>query len=334
MPPSLHPAPAILHALPRMPLAPQISVVVILVAVVFVNRWLRKQWMQRRQAARERNARNWPTLTATIEVISVAGGILSEKGLFAATLTYFYRNPELQMGEYQRAFTTKASAKAWVTQFKNRTVLVHVNPADPSNSVLFSSEIAGADVPEPRRHEPARAITESNAESFVAGDSIHALTPGMRLLCGLAELAGLAGFATSAVLLLSSLLSKGPISPRIYFWVGGALLCLALGCTVVLYLELLHSDSGRQLLRTYRRWCPAWMRWTLPSTGAFFTIFWPILDLTRSLWSPFMHPLAKRLAPHLPYLLGCWVFLVLAAFLAAILGSQEDPRSAIETVRA
>jgi hypothetical protein len=82
------------------------------VATGFAYRWLHPLWVRRRQAARESKARNWPTLTATIEVPTVAGGLISGKAHFLATLTYFYRNPQLQMGEYKRIFSTKAKARA------------------------------------------------------------------------------------------------------------------------------------------------------------------------------------------------------------------------------
>jgi hypothetical protein len=323
-----HLLPALLHALLRAAVHPQVYLPAYAMVVALAGTWLRGRWLRWKQAAREQKVRNWPTLTATIEVPTVIGGSISGKGLFFGTLTYFYRNPELQMGEYRRVFTSKARAKAWVKQFKNRTVLVHVNPCDPADSVLPAREVAGLDPP-----ELPESRTKAETETLVAGEAIHALTPGMRLLCGASELVSLAGFAISAVLFAASLMGSAHLPVRLYYWGCGAMLAVSLLCTVALYIDLARSESGRQLLRTYRRWCPAWMRWSLTVTGVFFPALHPLLGLFTAIWGPYMHLLAKRFAPHLPYLLGCWVFFVATAFAAAILGSQEDPRLSIETAR-
>jgi len=59
---------------------------------------------------------------------------------YVATLTYFYRNPELQMGEYSRKFGAlshdEAEAQTWANSYKGRSVMVHVDPRDPTHSVL------------------------------------------------------------------------------------------------------------------------------------------------------------------------------------------------------
>jgi hypothetical protein len=49
----------------------------------------------------------------------------------------------------------------------------------------------------------------------------------------------------------------------------------------------------------------------VPCQGAFGVDF-PLLDLFRAALGYFLHPLAKRLAPRAPYLLGCRVFFALA----------------------
>jgi hypothetical protein len=207
-------------------------------------------------------------------------------------------------------------------------VLVYVNPVDPADSLLPEREVAGADAP-----DLPESRTRAESDALVAGEAIHALTSGMRLLCGAAELVSLAGFAISAVLFAVSLAGRGRLELRTYYWGCGAMLAITLLCTVALYIDLARSESGRQLLRTYRRWCPAWMRWSLSLTGLFFGILHPLLGILGPILRPYMHSMSKRLGPHLPYLLGCWVFFVLTAFLAAILASQEDPRAVIETAQ-
>ena len=84
------------------------------------------------------------TASAKIEVVSAVeqlreGRYGDEITGYLATLTYFYRNPELQMGEYTRFFPLKASAQAWADQFKDRQVVIHVNPRDLTDSVLMDA---------------------------------------------------------------------------------------------------------------------------------------------------------------------------------------------------
>ena len=49
---------------------------------------------------------------------------------YLATLTYFYRNPELQAGEYSRMFGVDEEAQAWAAFYKGSTVIVNVDPRD------------------------------------------------------------------------------------------------------------------------------------------------------------------------------------------------------------
>ena len=89
--------------------------------------------------------RNWSTITATITIVSVIqqpeqlakGDVLS----FRATLTYFYRNPDLQTGDYYRVFDKEKDCEAWAESFKGRTILVHVDPRDPARSILRADEL-------------------------------------------------------------------------------------------------------------------------------------------------------------------------------------------------
>jgi hypothetical protein len=88
--------------------------------------------------------RNWPTVSAIIDVASVA--FIPDNTLFRtgypdnsyylATLTYIYHNPEQQMGDYKRRFGNEDEAKAWANSYKGEAVKVHVDPHDPTRSVL------------------------------------------------------------------------------------------------------------------------------------------------------------------------------------------------------
>jgi hypothetical protein len=90
--------------------------------------------------------RDWSTVSALIDVVSVSeqreqGRYGEQIVRYLAILTYFYRTPELQMGEYSRLFTIEAEAQAWVAPYKGRNVMVHVNPRDATKSVLRKEEL-------------------------------------------------------------------------------------------------------------------------------------------------------------------------------------------------
>lgn len=98
------------------------------------------QWLH------EMRGRDWSKASAIIEVVSVVEqkeqGRYGERVVgYLATLTYFYRNPELQMGEYSRIFDDEKEAKAWTASYKGRSVMVHVDPRDPTHSVLCKEEL-------------------------------------------------------------------------------------------------------------------------------------------------------------------------------------------------
>jgi hypothetical protein len=88
---------------------------------------------------------DWATASAVIDVVSVVPQIeqtrYGERTVgYLATLTYFYRNPELQMSDYCRMFNDETEAQAWATSYKGRNIMVHVDPSDPSRSVLRKEE--------------------------------------------------------------------------------------------------------------------------------------------------------------------------------------------------
>ena len=88
--------------------------------------------------------RNWPTLSARIDIVSVVPGANGRDGQpvdYLATLTYFYRNSDLQSGDYSRSFGTEDEAQSWANSYKESTVTVHVDPRDPSRSVVREEDL-------------------------------------------------------------------------------------------------------------------------------------------------------------------------------------------------
>ena len=90
--------------------------------------------------------RNWGTESAVIDIVSVLPKTIQGRGGeqivgYVATLTYFYRNPDLQTGDYSSMFNTEAEARDWADSYKGSTVTVHVDPRDPTHSVLRKEEL-------------------------------------------------------------------------------------------------------------------------------------------------------------------------------------------------
>jgi len=90
--------------------------------------------------------RDWPTIPAVVDIVSVVTQTRQSRNReyvvgYMATLTYFYRNPELQMGEYSRDFNFEQDAQDWAASYKDKTVKVHVDPRDPTRSVLRKEDL-------------------------------------------------------------------------------------------------------------------------------------------------------------------------------------------------
>jgi hypothetical protein len=104
-----------------------------------------KAWIKRSRG------RDWPTVSAVVDIVSVAfmeddSPIPAQKASFdqpyyKATLTYIYQNPEEQMGDYSRSFGKKEDAEAWANSYKGETVKIHVDPRDPTRSVLREEDL-------------------------------------------------------------------------------------------------------------------------------------------------------------------------------------------------
>jgi len=109
-------------------------------------------WAMAKDRLERARCRNWPTVSAVVDIVSVVycepGGspILYLKSssynpFYKATLTYSYNNPEQQLGDYSRDFGKKEDAESWANSYKGETVKVHVDPRDPTCSVLREEDL-------------------------------------------------------------------------------------------------------------------------------------------------------------------------------------------------
>ena len=117
------------------------SLMLLAIGRVIVGRWIERT-----------HCRDWPIVPAIVDIVSVAyrepeGSPImhfkatSYNAYYQATLTYIYHYPEEQMGDYSRSFGKKEDADAWASSYKGGTVKVHVDPSDPTRSVLREEDL-------------------------------------------------------------------------------------------------------------------------------------------------------------------------------------------------
>ena len=105
-------------------------------------------WPRVARWSNEKRSRNWPSVSGVVDIAVVAkqekpGGKGSTGPIvtYLAMLTYSYRNPELQTGDYNREFTYESDAQEWVVLCIGRKVTVHVDPRDSTRSVLRTEDL-------------------------------------------------------------------------------------------------------------------------------------------------------------------------------------------------
>jgi len=111
------------------------------IAVGTISRWkFVVQWVNGVRG------KNWPTVSATVESVDVAQdskrrGEGYQGRNYVGTITYIYRNPEIQSGEFARSFITEDDARAWAESYRDSKVTVRVNPRDPSQSIVREEDV-------------------------------------------------------------------------------------------------------------------------------------------------------------------------------------------------
>jgi hypothetical protein len=114
--------------------------------IVFIATFVSHRWQFFMQWLNGVRGSDWAAISAVIDVVSVV--VQTEQARYGervigyqATLTYFYRNPDLQMGEYVRMFSREDEARSWTDTYKGCNVLVHVDPRNPANSTLLEADL-------------------------------------------------------------------------------------------------------------------------------------------------------------------------------------------------
>ena len=274
------------------------------------------KWRNLRQRAVVGAAHNWPALSAKIEVVTAVEQLRESRhgdqtAGYLATLTYFYRNPDLQMGEYTRVFPLRTAAQSWAAQFKNRQVVVHVNPKDPAASVLLDADLEGI-----------TSCAVPSLDEALRMEKLPRLKPIDVILSGASEIIAYAGLALSATGLALSIRNGSIHWPIWLFWTGGAMIAFNLASGLIISFRTAGSRSFGAFRKVSLHWCPAWMRWGVKTSSALLAVLWFIWAISSELPTPVQGALA-RIVPHSLWLIACWGFLSEAAFHTAILRSQE-----------
>ena len=298
--------------LERMLRDPGMLMAVLATVTAFVLRF----WHGVKRRALDVEGRNWPAIDATIDVVSVVEVLSREETIgYDASLTYFYRNPELQVGEYVRPFPLKAAAENWVEQFKSRHVVVHVNPKKPAESVLLEDDLLAITI------QPAPALNEA-----LRMEKVPELQRGYRLLAAFSEIVGMAGLAASAVMFCICLRRGGERTESWILWsLGGALAFTAVSM-YALILRAEDEDEYRSFSLRYSIWCPAWMRWALTAFGGLFAVLW----LTSKIDPGLARYLLLGTGSLFPLIFMCWGLLVTTGFHLAVVRSQMHRRPVYE----
>lgn len=288
---------------------PGFDLMLAIVMSFLVNQIWRRYWQNRA-------AQSWSQVQAVIDIASVVERMDSDKTIgYAAVLTYFYRYPELETGDYERIFPLEATAREWAQQFKGRHVAVRVNPGRPSESILLESDLQTI-----TSHEPA------NVEEAMRLEPVPLLPSSYGMLSATAQFASYTGLTVSAILLWVNLASGNATAHWGMIFLAVALLIESGASSWIILHKFEDASGSKSFWSGYLLWCPPWMRWSIQWSGLLMSLFLLIMRI-RALLPESVRDALHLVAPHIPYILGCWAFLSLAGFHAAIIRSQEQART-------
>ncbi len=303
----------LLHAFWRIVQRPDVVIAVLIGVAATLQRW----WRIARRKAKEPVVRAWPSLPASIDVVSttVRQAPDNKRSYYVAVLSYFYRNPELQMGEYEREFPLQAVAQRWAAQFKGRTVMVHVNPANPAESVLLAADLEGLTL-----------HSDDSIEEAVRIEKTPVLPHAYRFLAAFCQLLSMAGIGLSVVVLFGTIAGAPWALQKSLLWLGLGMLVFTSVAAFVVGFHFESDNKTESFWRSYVLWCPRWMRWANQVAAPVWFTIW-FLSVVAPALPAVTHVWLLKFAPFIPPLLGIWFFLAEASFHTAILRSQEDPRA-------
>lgn len=110
--------------------------------VIAVGSWTWAWWKQRTHRLLVQEAANWPTQSARVlsaQVIQEKRGGESDSRVWSVLVTYSYVANEVEVGEYRHVFHDELAADAWCSSLHQKTLTVHVDPADPRRSIWMES---------------------------------------------------------------------------------------------------------------------------------------------------------------------------------------------------
>ena len=244
-------------------------------------------------------------MTATIEIVSVVEGSPQgqEEKEYDAVLSYFYRSPELQDGEFRRAFALREAAWIWVNQYKGITVPVHVNPANNAESFLLEEDLDGTPA------ENAASIQES-----ITRQKLPQLSAVAERFARIGIVLALAGFACVVV----SLFALGNqfswqwqrmfmVNSLLREWLLWAAVAL-MACSEILSRGVVRSALQQSPDFPASQYCraraPRWLLRTLQLvTAALFFLFFAVLTASS------LYPKTFRIIESQQWALGSYLFL-------------------------
>jgi hypothetical protein len=272
----------------------------------FLVAWIVRRVQIWRYHRRSENSRKWPAVTAKVEVVSAVPKFeTNQKAYYSGVLTYFYHHPELETGEFERPFMNQSEAREWAEGYKGRSVLIHVNPRDASESYLLQSELPEV-ITAPRGMSFAMSQPKMNRQvstmQRLANDLSLMLSWIGLGLCFLMLYVHFAGFHTEW-----------------RYWLMG--ICIGCGVLAVAFsfyvdLKLMDDDEGKGETGAQKFQSPIWIRASMYVAGFLSANVYVLLAVKDDL-PEFIRARMMSQTTTFFSLFGIWGFLFLIALLTA-----------------